>query len=344
MAQVKFVTWLAGLVNKSTPTDTDQMYVGDAGTSKYSTWANVKATLKTYFDTLYAKIGLATASGLTSSTARLLGRSTAGTGALEEITLGTNLSFTGSTLNAAGGGGGSPGGATTQVQFNNAGAFGGDPMFTWTAGANPKLIIGTTAGNSIATLQGATGIGGLLELAANNLDIRLAGTQLTRADNNAFNYGNNFRVLQWGPSGIGFANDVGLGFNSTGTLGIQNASSTSTAYRDLILRNLRGTGNLSTGIALKTTAYTATVNDGSISADATTAALVITLFPAAGNSGKLLFVKRLSSGPNDVTIDGNASELIDGALTVILNSQYDGVTLQVNTAGTGWNKLSGVAI
>jgi hypothetical protein len=44
------------------------------------------------------------------STARLLGRSTAGTGVIEEITLGTNLSFTGTTLNATGGGGG--GGAT----------------------------------------------------------------------------------------------------------------------------------------------------------------------------------------------------------------------------------------
>ena len=129
MAQVKFVVWLAGLVNKSTPTDTDQMYVGDAGTSKYATWANVKATLKTYMDTLYAKIGLATGSGLTSATAKLLGRSTAGTGALEEITLGTNLTFSGTTLNAAGGGGGSPGGVTTQVQYNNAGAFDGANLF-----------------------------------------------------------------------------------------------------------------------------------------------------------------------------------------------------------------------
>ena len=38
------------------------------------------------------------------STARLLGRNTAGTGAIEEITLGTNLSFSGTTLNATGGG------------------------------------------------------------------------------------------------------------------------------------------------------------------------------------------------------------------------------------------------
>lgn len=37
------------------------------------------------------------------TTARLMGRATAGSGDMEEITLGTNLSFTGTTLNAAGG-------------------------------------------------------------------------------------------------------------------------------------------------------------------------------------------------------------------------------------------------
>lgn len=38
------------------------------------------------------------------ATNKLIGRGTAGTGVMEEITLGTNLSFTGTTLNAAGGG------------------------------------------------------------------------------------------------------------------------------------------------------------------------------------------------------------------------------------------------
>lgn len=47
--------------------------------------------------------GPITASGLTSATAKLLGRATAATGAVEEITLGTGLSFSGTTLNAAGG-------------------------------------------------------------------------------------------------------------------------------------------------------------------------------------------------------------------------------------------------
>ena len=48
--------------------------------------------------------GAVTTSGLTMSAARLLGRNTASTGAIEEITLGTNLSFSGTTLNATGGG------------------------------------------------------------------------------------------------------------------------------------------------------------------------------------------------------------------------------------------------
>lgn len=48
-------------------------------------------------------------SKITMTTGKLLGRNTAGTGAVEEITLGTNLSFSGTTLNAAGGGGVSDG-------------------------------------------------------------------------------------------------------------------------------------------------------------------------------------------------------------------------------------------
>ena len=55
-----FKDWLNGLTSKTTPVDADELYVRDSsGTpgSKKLTWANLKATLKTYFDTLYLGLG-----------------------------------------------------------------------------------------------------------------------------------------------------------------------------------------------------------------------------------------------------------------------------------------------
>lgn len=92
----------AAAPSKGTPVDADQLPLVDSAAAnglKKLTWTNLKATLKTYCDTLYAKVGAITTGGITMSTARLLGRSTALTGAVEEITLGTGLSFSGTTLN-----------------------------------------------------------------------------------------------------------------------------------------------------------------------------------------------------------------------------------------------------
>jgi len=50
--------------------------------------------------------GAITSSGLTQATARLLGRTTASTGAIEEITVGTGLSLSAGSLTATGGSGG----------------------------------------------------------------------------------------------------------------------------------------------------------------------------------------------------------------------------------------------
>ena len=78
--------------------------------------------------------GIITVSGTITtsvSTNKLVGRGTSGTGVMEEITLGTNLSLTGTTLNASGGGGGvtsvtgttpiaSSGGATPDISISQA--------------------------------------------------------------------------------------------------------------------------------------------------------------------------------------------------------------------------------
>ena len=58
-----FKDWLNGLTSKTTPVDADEVYVRDSSgtpSSKKLTWANVKATLKSYFDTVYVPGGSTT--------------------------------------------------------------------------------------------------------------------------------------------------------------------------------------------------------------------------------------------------------------------------------------------
>lgn len=84
----------------------------------------------------------------------------------------------------------------------------------------------------------------------------------------------------------------------------------------------------------KTSAYTATNADDVLTADATSAAFTITLYTASGNSGRKLTIKKIDSSVNVVTIDGNASETIDGAAAIYLRDQYSSVELMSD--GTNW--------
>lgn len=69
---------------------TDELEANQAGTSRKVTAAQIRAGM--------AASGAVGASGLTMNTARLLGRATASSGAVEEITLGAGLSLTGGAL------------------------------------------------------------------------------------------------------------------------------------------------------------------------------------------------------------------------------------------------------
>lgn len=123
---------------------------GTLGTGAYATIAN------------YVPIGAATASGLTMSAARLLGRTTAATGAVEEITPGANLSLAAGSLSVT------PSGTSKQIQYNNAGTLGGVPQLEFDAATNElRLGVGLTYNNNTGTLtlrQKAGGVANLLEV------------------------------------------------------------------------------------------------------------------------------------------------------------------------------------
>lgn len=77
----------------------------------------------------------------------------------------------------------------------------------------------------------------------------------------------------------------------------------------------------------KTATYTETATSGTVivKCDTTTGAFTINLPTAVGNTATII-VKKIA-GTGAVTIDGNASETIDGGATAIINKVYESITL-----------------
>lgn len=60
----------------------------------------------------------------------------------------------------------------------------------------------------------------------------------------------------------------------------------------------------------------------------------ITLPAASGRTGKIYVIQKSDSSANTVTVDANASETINGALTFVLTAQYQGVVIWCD--GSNW--------
>lgn len=80
--------------------------------------------------------------------------------------------------------------------------------------------------------------------------------------------------------------------------------------------------------------YTAVSNDYTILANAASNAITVNLPAAAGANGRIYNVKKIDSSANAVTLDASGTETIDGALTFVLQNQYDSVSVQSD--GTNW--------
>ena len=92
---------------------------------------------------------------------------------------------------------------------------------------------------------------------------------------------------------------------------------------------------LHVAITTKTdTDYTLTVNDDIVLFDTGATTRTATLPAASVVIGKIYHVKKIDAGIGFVTIDGNASETIDGDLTPDITAQYE--SFSIVSDGSNW--------
>jgi hypothetical protein len=119
---------------------------------------------------------------------------------------------------------------------------------------------------------------------------------------------------------------------------VERDSSGDSTFRNVIAEGyLKGAG-VKLGTVSKTANYTATTSDFIILVDATSGAVTILLPAAASSTNTVLCVKKTDASGNAVTVDGNASETIDGATTVALAARYD--TCYIICNGTSWHIIA----
>ena len=118
--------------------------------------------------------------------------------------------------------------------------------------------------------------------------------------------------------------------NETGAT--QDAASGTLFVKKVVLNN-----STPSAIVSKTANYTATTSDSVILCSASGGSFTITLPAASGNTGRIYFIKKTDSTSSTVTIDANASETIDGALTLVISLQY--ATYMIVCDGTSWHVI-----
>lgn len=79
--------------------------------------------------------------------------------------------------------------------------------------------------------------------------------------------------------------------------------------------------------------YTVLASDQWIEADASAGAITILLPAVASSDNRSIYVTTKSVAGGNVTIDGNASETINGSTTLVLSAQYAGKRLLCNSSG-----------
>ena len=108
------------------------------------------------------------------------------------------------------------------------------------------------------------------------------------------------------------------------------------AYHETVVQQLVGGGNPLTS-AIRDVSANTTVGATDRTINVVTNSITVSLPAAASNQGRYVTVK--NSGGGTVTVDANASELIDGVTTVTLTSNQ---AITIQCTGSGWISLSSI--
>ncbi len=201
------------------------------------------------------------------------------------------------------------------IQNNSAGAnASSDVVATANNGSETTNFIdmGINGGGNTSGIMGASNDGYLYNVGQN----LLIGT------------GTAAKSLIFMTGGTTQSSNERMRINGSGLVGIGNNNPTST---------LTVTGSTAYSVTTKTANYTATANDYTIICN-NSGAITINLPAASGATGRVYVIKKISAALNNVTIDPNSSETIDGASTRLLTLQYESVMIQCD--GTSWYIIS----
>ena len=100
-----------------------------------------------------------------------------------------------------------------------------------------------------------------------------------------------------------------------------------------IVMPLNVPSSISLNLVSKTGAYTATTDDHTILCGSGNESFTVTLPAATGVTNIIYNIKNLGTGT--ITVDGNASETIDGSTTAVISTQFTSITIQCD--GSNWH-------
>lgn len=121
-----------------------------------------------------------------------------------------------------------------------------------------------------------------------------------------------------------------------GWLGLEEINYNQSGWNAILNTCLQKINNWSKKRTATAISYTATSQDWIIGVTDTSAPRTITLPAASALAGKQLVIKDESGGAatNNITVDGNASETIDGAATLVISANYGVVRIYCD--GANW--------